>query len=261
VSYEFDGTTPQYFRTTGTTITGPPFTVSLWYYDHHTVTTTRWMWSLSDSSVGNHQWMVGSSIGDFAKASIQAGSIVTLTATGVPLNQWNHLCFVEAAANDHQLYANYTQTASSTTSMVPNTPDRFGIGNLVDSTPPTTSSWDGYVAHVAMWNVVLTDPERKALSLGFCPLMIRPQSLIEYHPLIATTQNLVSEGQALTSVNGPTHQEDHPVHFTRPAMPSHHGIVYGQISLPASVDREGPHRRSKWGLRWNTGALPYNPGG
>jgi len=43
--------------------------------------------------------------------------------------------------------------------------------------------FDGLVAEVAVWNVVLDDSEIAALAQGVSPLLIRSTALVEYWPV------------------------------------------------------------------------------
>lgn len=66
---------------------------------------------------------------------------------------------------------------------------------------------NGEVAECAFWRAALTADEFNALSKGFRPTRIRPQSLASYMPLVRLTQDL--KGFAWTEVNSPT-ITDHP---------------------------------------------------
>ena len=63
--------------------------------------------------------------------------------------------------------------------------------------------FNGDIANTAIWNTHLSEQELKALSNGFAPEMIRPQSLVFYAPLI---RNLIDAkgGRTITNNNGAT---------------------------------------------------------
>ena len=68
------------------------------------------------------------------------------------------------------------------------------------------NSMDGYMAEAAVWNVALTSAEVSVLSKGYSPLLVRPQSIVSYWPLIGRTSpeiDLVG-GYGMTLVNAPT---------------------------------------------------------
>lgn len=56
----------------------------------------------------------------------------------------------------------------------------------------------GYMAEVALWSVILTADEWKALGAGVSPLLIRPTALIEYLPLIGAATSYVAAAPTVT---------------------------------------------------------------
>lgn len=61
--------------------------------------------------------------------------------------------------------------------------------------------WDGRMADVAVWNVKLDANERTSLAFGHSPLLIRPQSLLFYTPLIRSGNDL--KGKTATATSTP----------------------------------------------------------
>ncbi len=76
------------------------------------------------------------------------------------------------------------------------------IGNNVGG----TRNFDGALAEFGLWNVILTDDEFIALTKGYSPLLIRPQSLIEYLPMLRSN---VSYKLAAPTITG-TAIQPHP---------------------------------------------------
>ena len=71
----------------------------------------------------------------------------------------------------------------------------------------------GRIAEVGVWNVVSTDAEIVILALGYSPLLVRPQSLVAYWPLIGKTSPEIDivGGFGMTLNNSPTATEHPPM--------------------------------------------------
>lgn len=71
----------------------------------------------------------------------------------------------------------------------------------------------GDVAHVALWNVALTDDEVASLAAGVSPLRMRRDALIAYWPVGGQSPEPdVVGGFDLVVTNGPVQSEEPPIH-------------------------------------------------
>ena len=96
------------------------------------------------------------------------------------------------------------QSATNTLAAPTYSSNQLNIGRSGGSSP--TYYCNAYIAECGMWNVALTDAEVAILAKGYSPLMVRPQSLVAYWPLIGRTSpeiDLVSSYN-MTLVNAPT---------------------------------------------------------
>lgn len=104
-------------------------------------------------------------------------------ATATVANVWQHFVGLKngTGAGSIKVYKGGTQDASGTsTRTIQNTAHALKFGTRVTDDIPL----DGKLAHIAMWNVALTDGEIGALSRGVSPLRVRPgPSLLGYWPL------------------------------------------------------------------------------
>ena len=83
--------------------------------------------------------------------------------------------------------------------------------------------WSGSIAHMAMWNVVLTAGEISGLSRGQLPYMVRPKSLVAYWPLdgLSSPEPDLSGNQFNGTINGTvTAGNGPPVAMFTPRWPS-----------------------------------------
>jgi hypothetical protein len=101
-------------------------------------------------------------------------------------NVWHHICIVyEAVAGSiPTIYVDGIQqsvNALSTTAGSPtNNADAYVIGGRGNDNLRT---WDGRLAEFAIWNVLLSANECRALARGASPNSVRRQSLVGYWPL------------------------------------------------------------------------------
>ncbi len=147
------------------------------------------------------------------------------TVNTIANNTWHHGFGASAADNDHKviLDGDLVNMGTSVVQIIDSIQfwDRTSIGRLGDSTPGFYFS--GLVAECAIWNVELTNAEAVILSKGFCPLLVRPQSLVAYWPLFrgeeADALNDRVGGLVLAAV-GVIDAVAHPGEMFRPAPQS-----------------------------------------
>ena len=73
----------------------------------------------------------------------------------------------------------------------------------------------GDIAHVAVWDVVLTDDEVATLAEGISPLRVRRGSLIAYWPVGGQSTERDIVGGLNMTVNGtPTQSEEPPIPYS-----------------------------------------------
>jgi hypothetical protein len=71
--------------------------------------------------------------------------------------------------------------------------------------------WAGQIAEYAIWTEVLTADEMAALAKGISPLLVRPQALLRYLPLLQKgTETELIEAQTVTHVDSPAVYDGHP---------------------------------------------------
>jgi hypothetical protein len=124
-------------------------------------------------------------------------------ATALSAGTTYRFCAVSASSTDHRVYLDGVLDGSNSGSRNPGTRSfvRIGARTVLSS----GTYFDGRIAEVAIWNVALTDAENAALGRGVSPLLIRPQNLVFYAPLLgrADPEPDLSGGANLTLVNNP----------------------------------------------------------
>jgi hypothetical protein len=130
-----------------------------------------------------------------------AWSYATSTAA-LSNNVWYHACGVYREANDRSAYINGGNRGNDNVSIIP-APTTYltRVGqraNLWDNHP-----FFGSIGEFGVWNVALTDEEVAILAKGYSPLLVRPQSLIIYVPLIRGNDKDIKGGLSFSAVGIP----------------------------------------------------------
>jgi len=162
------------------------------------------------------------------------------TTIGFTALAWNHGCGVWAADNDRRVYLNGGSKGTNATDLA--IADTIKMSFAVDYQATGQTYWyKGRIAEAAIWNVALTDAEAAVLGAGYCPLFVRPQSLVSYWPLIRD-EDLDRVGVTnLTPINAPTIEEHAPILYPHGPSPGRAAPVTGAAPMKG------------WGWGW-TGA-------
>ncbi len=210
---DFDGSTG-YLGLTSAIITAEPLTMACWINpDNATVSVVAM--SISNAA-GNARWQLsarGAAAGDPIGATVvnaASGAGTSNTSTSYSAGAWQHIAAVFASSSSRASYLNGGGAVEDTASVTSiGALDRTSIGASLVSSAVTTP-FDGRLAEAAFWNVALTTEEIQRLSLGFSPLLVRPESIVAYVPIIGRTSPETNlKGTAFT-VNGTATQASHP---------------------------------------------------
>ena len=113
-------------------------------------------------------------------------------------NTWNMATAVGNSATSRTVYLNAANSGTQTTSRTPTTPDRVCIG-FSRTSGTDIPNYEGYLAEVAIWNVVLTTNELSSLYTGTKANQIRPQALKFYMPLVRNIYDATASTTSITS--------------------------------------------------------------
>lgn len=175
-----------YFSRPVAILSGPPFTIQMWWY------LTGWgsgfqcgvQIGRSSSTDHRHNIAVGDSgtpiVSCFTRTTSSDRSQITISAADH--NKWNHHVGVWRSAANRQVYLNGSAGPLNTTSLSPTSLNATSIGIQTDgsSEPGTTMR----VAEVAVWDIDLGADDIAALAEGYSPLMVRRDRLVEHMPLV-----------------------------------------------------------------------------
>lgn len=100
------------------------------------------------------------------------------------LGQWHHVCAVLPSTASRSIFMDGGNKATNTTTVSGPGYDRIGVGHI----PQTTHFYaNADLAEAAIWNIALTDADVAQLGLGLSPLLVHPEALVFYAPLLGTT--------------------------------------------------------------------------
>lgn len=176
----------QYLQHGAAAVSAYPLTLVAWFNSddvtadqailsvaHHEVTSPQGRWAILQ--------VRGTTAGDPVSAATFDGTTFAqaLTTSGYSADTWHHGCAVFASETSRTAYIDGGNSASETTSVPFPSVTRTVIGRRLQD-PEADFYFSGKIAEAAIWSVALDAGEIAALAKGFCPLLIRPTSLVAY---------------------------------------------------------------------------------
>lgn len=124
----------------------------------------------------------------FAAKNNTPDSATATTSSTVGTAAWAHICGKFSSNTSMDIFQDGANKQSSATSCTFNSdPTHAVIG--AHAAGVGGSYFSGHMAEIAIWNVALDDAEVASLAKGFCPLLIRPQSIVAYFPFMRGDTN------------------------------------------------------------------------
>ena len=138
----------------------------------------------------------------FARGASDNG--IARTSTGYSTNTWHHAIAVFTSTTSRSAYIDNGSGITDTDSITTSNLDRVIIGSIGHSSGG--SFFSGLIAEVGVWDIALNAAERGMLAAGFSPLMVRPDRLVAYYPLIGrnSPETDIVGGINLTLTNAPS---------------------------------------------------------
>lgn len=179
----FDDATLQYLKVATPVVTAPPFTMSC-FFNSDGGTATEVLMCVGSSQT--KYWLFylhGAGDNEVAFQSYNAGAGTAVTTTFFNTNTWHHALCIEYASDSRAVWLDNGGEGTDNTSILPNLLVATTIGCTLYDGVPKSGYMSGRIAHAAIWSVALSAGERAALTGGWSPLLVRPQSLVAYWPL------------------------------------------------------------------------------
>lgn len=209
----FNDADPDYIEVNTAVLAGVPLTLAGWFKSNDAANDGDLI-SIVDKDVDNHYLRLitnGSAGGDplLAIARSTPSQGIATTTAGYTVDTWHHAAAVFAAIDDISVFIDGGSKGTNAVSSTPLGLDRTCIGTLGRN--PRAGNFSGDIAEVGIWNIALTDAEVARLAAGYSPLLVRPESLVLYMPLVREVHDVVG---GIGMVNTGTTVSDHPAILT-----------------------------------------------
>ncbi len=234
----FDDGSTQYLQVDQVPVTSAPFTLSLWFKLDGTNEVMFW---LGDVSETNHHWEMNTISGNLQWQATSGSGFRTAGLGTVSQDVWQHGCATEVSSTSRYAFLDGVKSSESTGEAAPLNLDRLTLANNGQGSLP----YNGCLAEVALYDVVLADGEVGELAAGASPFSVRPQSLVNYWTIFGSVSpeiDLIREFD-LTLINAPVVCDHPPMMYPVPSQvitlgdlvpPRHGASVYtlgGLISV------------------------------
>ncbi len=229
MAVDFTVGTPDFYKLGSSIRSVVPMTLVGWGFTTNT-STEACVLAVGDDTTTSHEFalFVDGTSGEVRAMARSTASAAAVKAT-ITTSVWEHYAAKYISNVSRFAYLNGVVGTENTTSRtVAGTFDETGIGVRITGT--SVNTWDGFLAHVAAYDVALDDAEIASLAAGTSPLLIRPQSLIFYCPLVNTTAQELVAGVTLTASGVPTNAAGPPVMW--PSMQEIELFSVGGLTLP-----------------------------
>lgn len=216
----FDDASTEYLAVASAVVATTPLSMACWFNSDNAAARNVLM-CVGDTNAVNYQLLEanGTASGDPVAVWSNAGGAASsaVTTSGYTAGTWHHACGVFSADNARAVYIDGGSKGTESTNRAVSGLDTTAVGARY-SNGAFDRYTSGMIAEAAVWSAALTDAEVAILALGVSPLLVRPESLVFYAPLIRDEDRDIVGGLALTAYNTPT-IADHPrVYYPTPKL-------------------------------------------
>lgn len=202
----FDDASSQYLYVSSVPVTGMPLTLACWFYSDDTSVLASLVCLSTVGAAGNQYYitMSGTTPAQKVGATIQASGApaTSFSIDSYSANTWTHACGVFTSSTSRLAYINGSAGTENTNSVSPSSPTGTQIGARLQLSADRYMS--GRIAEVAIWNAALGSDRVSALAKGLSPLLVRPENLVMYVPLIVGNDRDIRGGLSFTQSGSPT---------------------------------------------------------
>jgi hypothetical protein len=207
----FDQATGTYLQVDSSPVTTTPLTMHCWFNITGAVIFNT-VFSIQQSNADNW-WRLRARSGfglNFLCRTTAVAENAAVSSNTITANVWNSACGVATSSTSRDVYLNGTGKGSQTISQTPTGINRVSVGMV--RALFTGEGTTGLIAHPAIWNVALAEPEIAMLAAGLSPLLVRPASLVFYSPYIGRdSPEIEIIGSRNLTVSGATSSPSEPI--------------------------------------------------
>jgi hypothetical protein len=181
-------------------ITSMPLSMACWFKPITETVLTSLM-GISDG--GSEYWAVqhwgnaGDQILGRSRGSGADGFAISSAGTGG--SAWYHACAVFASATSRSSFLDGANKGTNADNVSPAGVDRTTIGHV-----GAENYADAEIGEAAVWNIALSDLDVFYLAQGISPMLIRPDALRGFWPLIDNDNDVLERGFNMARLNSPS---------------------------------------------------------
>lgn len=209
MSYSFNGSSSYLYRNSCPWDGTFPVTISAWAKSASPAGNQAVV-QLGGSGSGNYAEISTTSLNRWAGVAYTNAIFRTQSASTPSTGTWEHLMYVLVTGQLGYFYIDGVLDGTGvrpTAIAAATTPDRVSIGARVVAS--TGAYYPGQVAEVGVWNAALDVNAAIALAAGVPPVLVVPQSLLLYAPLMGNAL-AVMDGTFFSAGGLPVALDDHP---------------------------------------------------
>jgi hypothetical protein len=182
VARTFNGTS-EYLSAASAVVAGTPCSMAAWFKPVN-LTNDRTVMGVSASGSSSSRRMLcyQNKVQAYEADGTAVGT--ALSAINATAAVWNHGAVVFASASSRAAYLNGANKGTDTTTTAISGIDSTTIG-CINYNASASEFFGGDVAEAAIWNVALSDVDVAVLAAGISPLLVRPDALVAYWPLLS----------------------------------------------------------------------------
>jgi hypothetical protein len=201
MAYSFNGSSDN-MEITSALVSATPLTLFARFQPTTVAAGNASIVSVTGSS-GSHSFQLrrnGSSIEAFSGEGAAGGAA---SIPGLIANSSYNCAAIFTSSTSRTIRAGTATSATDTTAVTVTSLDRTNIGARYNA-GSLGAFFAGLIGEVAIWNVAITSEEFAQLWYGFSPLLIRPDSLVAYFPLVAHADDLLESRSFTVTGAAPT---------------------------------------------------------
>jgi hypothetical protein len=184
VAYDFDGADDGISLGNASALNPTTFSISMWInldsFDGNGNASETWFMGRDDDTLGR-SFAFGADTTGTLRLQMN-GAFNVDAATAMSTGTWYHVGCT-ATSGSWLLYLNGAQDGSGATAATPNS--TTGLTTIAYREYASFEEYtNGRIAEVGFWGAVLTASEMVSLARGYSPLLIRPDALLSYVPLV-----------------------------------------------------------------------------
>jgi hypothetical protein len=213
----FDDATPDYMSRTAV-ITAAPFTQCGWFRTNDNVDDTQPCFGHEQSGTDNffkaRFEMTSTQFSFRAEQTTPSRALATNSTVAPVVNTWHH---VAAVSTSSTLIAVFLDGGAKDTDTTPATvPDSIDTSTIARLDDGSAQHLSGNGAHVAIWDVALSDSEIATLATGVSPLRVRRANLIHYWPCNGdqSPEADIIGGASMTITGSPAKDFEPPIPYS-----------------------------------------------